>query len=181
MFNWSTTWIRMVYMKYSSQIRQLQSTETALLRVQNDIIQAVDSRGGAILVLLYLSAAFDTIDHRKTCGNILYILWHKGRSSQMVVIISESPYSICMNRIYFISRTKSVVWCSPNLSPGASTFHNLHNPSWKYYPEALVNIPPICWWHSALYGIQTIWRDIQLWCCISDRGLRGRHTDIDEW
>ena len=31
--------------------------------MQNDILQAVDSRGGAILVLLDLSAAFDTIDH----------------------------------------------------------------------------------------------------------------------
>ena len=57
----------MVYMKYSSQLtaRQLHSTETALLRVQNDILQAVDSRGGAILVLLDLSAAFDIIDHEK--------------------------------------------------------------------------------------------------------------------
>ena len=52
----------MVSMEYSSQ---LHSTETALLRVQNDILQAVDSRGGAILVLLDLSAAFDTIDHEK--------------------------------------------------------------------------------------------------------------------
>ena len=31
--------------------------------MQNDILQAVDSRGGAILVLLDLSAAFDIIDH----------------------------------------------------------------------------------------------------------------------
>ena len=33
--------------------------------MQNDILQAVDSRGGVILVLLDLSAAFDTIDHEK--------------------------------------------------------------------------------------------------------------------
>ena len=33
--------------------------------MQNDKLQAVDSRGGAILVLLDLSAAFDTIDHEK--------------------------------------------------------------------------------------------------------------------
>ena len=43
----------------------LLSTETSILRVQNDMLQAVDSRGGAILVLLDLSAAFDTIDHEK--------------------------------------------------------------------------------------------------------------------
>ena len=39
------------------------STETALLRVQNDILLDMDKKLGVILVLLDLSAAFDTIDH----------------------------------------------------------------------------------------------------------------------
>ena len=54
-----------LYEVFQSAYRQLYSTETALLRVQNDILQAVDIRGGAIPVLLDLSAAFDTIDHEK--------------------------------------------------------------------------------------------------------------------
>ena len=54
-----------LYEIYQSVYRQLHSTESALLRVQNDILQEVDSHGGAILVLLDLSAAFDTIDHKK--------------------------------------------------------------------------------------------------------------------
>ena len=54
-----------LYEVFQSAYRQLHSRETALLRVQNDILQAVDSRGGAILVLLDLSAAFDTINHEK--------------------------------------------------------------------------------------------------------------------
>ena len=54
-----------LYEVFQSAYRQLHSTETALLRVQNDILQAVDCRGGAILVHLDLSAAFDTIDHEK--------------------------------------------------------------------------------------------------------------------
>jgi hypothetical protein len=38
--------------------------------VQNDLLQAVDSQGGVILVLLDLSAPFDTIDHalERPCG-----------------------------------------------------------------------------------------------------------------
>ena len=54
-----------LYEIFQSANRQLHSTETALLRVQNDILQAVYSEGGAILVHLDLSAAFDTIDHQK--------------------------------------------------------------------------------------------------------------------
>lgn len=49
--------------KFQSAYKQYHSTETALLRVQNDLLMALDSDGGTILMLLDLSAAFDTIDH----------------------------------------------------------------------------------------------------------------------
>ena len=49
-----------LYETFQSAYRQLHRTESALLRVQNDLLQAVDSHGGAILVLLDLSAAFNT-------------------------------------------------------------------------------------------------------------------------
>ena len=39
------------------------STETALLRVHNDILRAIDNRRAVFLVMLDLSAAFDTLDH----------------------------------------------------------------------------------------------------------------------
>lgn len=47
-----------------SAYRQWHSTETALLKVQNDILQAMDKQQVTLLVLLDLSAAFDTIDHK---------------------------------------------------------------------------------------------------------------------
>ena len=46
-----------------SAYRKGRSTESALLRVQNDILRATDQKNGVILVLLDLSAAFDTLDH----------------------------------------------------------------------------------------------------------------------
>ena len=48
-----------LYEVFQSAYRQLHSTETALLRVQNDLLRAVDTH------LLDLSAAFDTINHQR--------------------------------------------------------------------------------------------------------------------
>lgn len=52
-----------IYPSLQSAYREHHSTETALLRVQNDILRAIDSKKEVLLVLLDLSAAFDTIDH----------------------------------------------------------------------------------------------------------------------
>ena len=48
---------------YQSAYRTGHSVETALTRVHSDIMQALDKKQGVILVLLDLSAAFDTVDH----------------------------------------------------------------------------------------------------------------------
>ena len=49
--------------KFYSAYRRFRSTETAMVRVLNDILLTIDSRQEAVLVLLDMSSAFDTIDH----------------------------------------------------------------------------------------------------------------------
>ena len=56
--------------KFQSAYKANHSTETALLRVYNDMLFSIDQGGGGILVLLDLSSAFDTIDHA-----LLFNLW----------------------------------------------------------------------------------------------------------
>ena len=48
---------------YQSAYKQYHGTETALLRVNNDILTAIDNGKITALILLDLSAAFDTVDH----------------------------------------------------------------------------------------------------------------------
>ena len=55
---------------FQSAYKMGHSCETALLRVYNDIVTTIGRGNGAMLVLLDLYAAFDTIDH----DNLLCIL-----------------------------------------------------------------------------------------------------------
>ena len=52
-----------------SVYRENHSTETALLKVHNDVLRAIDDGEYVFLVFLDLSAAFDTIDHAKLQKN----------------------------------------------------------------------------------------------------------------
>ena len=57
-----------------SAYKQFHSTETALVKVFNDIILDVDRNRTVILLLLDLSAAFDTVDHTILSDNTTWVI-----------------------------------------------------------------------------------------------------------
>ena len=52
-----------LYEPLQSAYRKGHSTETALVKLHNDILMNLDSNRDVVLILLDLSAAFDTTDH----------------------------------------------------------------------------------------------------------------------
>ncbi|PIK50955.1 hypothetical protein BSL78_12172 [Apostichopus japonicus] len=66
--------------KFQSAYRPKHSIETALLRVQNDILTAMDEGNATALILLDLSAAFDTVDHNILLGRLRDFIGLRGNA-----------------------------------------------------------------------------------------------------
>ena len=80
--------------QFQSAYKPNHSTETALIRVQNDILMSLDNKRGVVLIMLDLSAAFDTVDHSLLLGRM--------RSAGVIGIAHQWFAS------YLASRTQSV-------------------------------------------------------------------------
>ena len=66
---------------FQSAYRQNYSTETALLKVTNDILLNMNNQRVTLLILLDLSAAFDTVDHDTMLRRLEYSLVYREKLS----------------------------------------------------------------------------------------------------
>lgn len=81
--------------KFQSGFRSLHSTESALLRVRNDMLLSLDSGACVVLVLLDLSAAFDTINHNILLDQLECLALHSRHCIKVVCLVSQEQDFFC--------------------------------------------------------------------------------------
>ena len=86
-----------------SAYKKHHSCETALLRVQNDILKSIDDKQCVVLLLLDLSAAFDTVNHK--------ILLHRLRSRFVVNKFKSKLKTFLFKRVYELSPVFILHFC----------------------------------------------------------------------
>ena len=98
-----------------SAYRKRHNTETALMRVVNDIHQAIDNKCEAVLVLLDLSAAFDTIDHAILLDRLRDRYGFSGTVLRWIEsYLKDRPQCIALDKI--LSRPRCLSCCVPQWS-----------------------------------------------------------------
>ena len=65
---------------YQSAYRQHHSTETAMIKVVSDLLLNIDNKRQSVLVMLDLSAAFDTVDHQILLDRLSTTVGLEGRA-----------------------------------------------------------------------------------------------------
>ena len=101
-----------------SAYKTFHSTETARLKVHNDIVSAIDNQSYVILLLLDLSAAFDTVDNkilpqRLSCRfgiNGKALCWFKSYLENRKQVVNVKGATVC-SKACDVACRKDLCWC----------------------------------------------------------------------
>ncbi len=110
---------------FQSGLREHHSTESALLKVHNDLLLAADNEECVILILLDLSAAFDSVDHQLLINRLEQWVGIQGKALQWF-------------KSYLENRSTDNASSSPGppgLSSCTSSFFPVHAPAGEHIPH----------------------------------------------
>ena len=83
-----------------SAYKRNHSTETALLKVKADILQAMDNQRVVCLILLDLSAAFDTVNHQLLLNRLKYRFGFGGVILDWIRFIHQWNWTECLGYLF---------------------------------------------------------------------------------
>lgn len=179
--------------KFQSAYKSNHSTETALLRVQNDLCQAVDHSGAALLVLLDLSAAFDTLDHSVLSNRLDTVLGIKGKAlSWIKSYLTDRYQSITINET--VSSVSKLCYGVPQGSVLGPNLFNIyttplvsviekHNIKFHMYADDVqlyINFNPSSQMdtENAVSSMEACLQDIKMWMSENYLKLNSSKTEV---
>ena len=178
---------------YQSAFKVLHSTEAALLKVQNDILRAVDDNKSVILLLLDLSSAFDTVDH----SILLYRLSHHFGIKGNALALFDSYLKSCKQFVH-IEDCQSSQCCLAHGVPGGSVLgpllhllytspiadiinlHNLHYHLYADDSQLYISFKTDCFADlaQAKSSVELCVKDIDWWMTNSMLKLNQEKTEL---
>ena len=136
---------------FQSAYRIFHSTETTLLKIHNDLILAMDRGEVTSLILLDLSAAFDTVDHFILLTRLQNWFGLDGLSlNWFTSYLSSCSQAVSINDSISAFSTLSC-GCTPRFRPWPTPFYSLYYSSWLGNLKKFPQIPFVCWWHPAVH------------------------------
>ena len=107
---------------FQSAYRKFHSTETALLKLTNDILETIDSGKITIFTALDMSAAFDTLDHATLLHRLEHTFWFIRFRHLLDSVISVLSLIFCQIRFVIISRYHHTHRRTPGLCFESTSF-----------------------------------------------------------
>ncbi len=161
-----------------SGFRSGHSTETALLSVVEDLRLARSASKSSLLILLDLSAAFDTVKHQILLSTLL----RKGISGTAVQwfdsYLSDRSFKVSWRGIQV---TTSSYRGATGLSSWTTSLFCLHGFTRFGHSETWLFRSRLCWCHSTLPLIPSWWSDDSCSACLADIScwMKDHHLQLN--
>ena len=123
----------LLYDPFQSAYRKQHSTETAILKVQNDIIASLDVGKCTVLGSLDLSAAFDTVDHHILLKRKRHLYGIDDTAWCWFESYLDNRHTKVSNQRFIILIPCISVWRTTGISIGCKIIFHVHLPNFEYH------------------------------------------------
>ena len=130
------------------------STETALMKVQGDILHANGDRKAVFLVMLDPSTAFDTVGHNRLIHRLSSRLNITDTGLEWVssYFVWSEEQGVHYWRIFCYH--KDDIWHAPGLGGGSLDVYQIRSSYWWYHQALWAILPTLCRWFTDIHITQ---------------------------